>query len=130
MEVGQVHSEHIEITPQLVKDFAHVSGDFNPLHLDPEYAATTQFKRPIAHGMLSSALLSGIIGTRFPGRGTVLLSAELKFSRPIFVGDRVLFRLTVEHVRSDKPIISLLCEVFNPEGQITASGKTIVRGPL
>jgi enoyl-CoA hydratase len=130
MQVGQVHTEHIEITPKLVQDFANLSGDFNPIHLDVEYARTTPFQRPIAHGMLTAALLSGIIGTRFPGRGTILLESELKFSKPVFVGDTVLFRLSVEHVRPDKPIVTLKCEILNSAGEITSAGNTVIKTPL
>jgi acyl dehydratase len=126
MVVGQVHIEHIEITAQMVKDFAHLSGDFNPLHIDPEFARTTPFKRPTAHGMLGATLLSGIIGTRFPGNGTILLECELHFFKPLFVGERALFRLNVEHVRPDKPMVTLFCEILNSEGEVTSSGQTVV----
>jgi len=127
MDVGQVHTEHVDITAELVGAFAKVAGDFNPIHLDPEYASTTPFKKPIAHGMLSTALLSGILGTRFPGKGTILLESGMKFVKPIFVGDRVLFKLSVEHVRPDKPIVTILCEVFNPANEITCEGRTVIR---
>ena len=127
MDVGQVHTEHIHITPQMVQDFANVSGDFNPIHLDAEYARTTPFGKPIAHGLLTGALLSGIMGTRFPGRGTVLLENTQKFMKPVFVGDTVLFRLKVEHVRPDKPIVTILSEVLNSAGEVTSEGRTTVK---
>lgn len=129
MEVGQQHSEHIQITPELVADFARVSGDFNPLHLDAEYARTTTFKKPIAHGMLTAALLSGIIGTRFPGSGTILLEQGLRYMKPVYVGDTVLFRLAVEHVRPDKPVVTIACSILNPAGEVTAEGEVVVRTP-
>lgn len=129
MDVGQVHTEHIDITPKMVREFADFSGDFNPIHLDPDYAATTAFKKPIAHGMLTSALISGIMGTRFPGRGTILLEQTMKFLKPVFVGDKVLFRLEVEHVRPDKPIVTIACTVTSSTGEVTAEGRTVVKIP-
>ena len=127
MQVGQVHTEHVTITPEMVQEFAKVSGDFNPIHVDAEYARTTPFGRPIAHGMLTSALLSGIVGTRFPGRGTVLLEASTRFKKPVFVGDTIQFRLSVEHVRPDKPIVTITCIVENPNGEIASEGEVVVK---
>lgn len=129
MDVGQEHSEHITITPEMVAEFAKVSGDFNPIHLDVEYARTTPFGRPIAHGLLTGALLSGIMGTRFPGRGTVLLEQGLKYLRPVYVGDTVHFRLKVIHVRPDKPVVTMSCSIFNSDGELTAEGETVVKVP-
>jgi enoyl-CoA hydratase len=130
MEVGQEHKEHIVITPELVAEFAKVSGDYNPIHLDAEYARTTPFQKPIAHGMLSGALLSGIMGTRFPGRGTVLLEQGLKFKRPLFVGDTAHFVLKVIHVRPDKPIVTIACTIFDGNGETTAEGESVVKVAL
>lgn len=130
MDVGQEHSEHVAITPELVAEFAKVSGDYNPLHLDAEYARTTPFGRPIAHGMLTGALLSGIMGTRFPGRGTILLEQGLKFLRPVFVGDTAHFNLKVIHVRPDKPVVTIGCTIKNAAGEVTAEGETVVKVAL
>lgn len=127
MEVGQTHSEHIVLTAEMVSAFAKVSGDFNPIHLDEEFAKTTAFQKPIAHGVLSSALISGILGTRFPGSGTILLEQELQFKKPLFVGETALFRLTVEHVRPDKPIVTIKCEVLNSKSELSAEGQAVVK---
>jgi len=127
MDVGQEHSEHITITPEMVAEFAKVSGDYNPIHLDAEYARATAFGKPIAHGLLTGALLSGIMGTRFPGRGTVLLEVGLKYMRPVYVGDTAHFRLKVIHVRPDKPIVTIQCTILNSNGEVTAEGETVVK---
>lgn len=129
MDVGQEHSEHITITPEMVAEFAKVSGDYNPIHLDAEYARTTPFGKPIAHGLLTGALLSGIMGTRFPGRGTVLLEVGLKYLRPVYVGDTAHFNLKVIHVRPDKPIVTIQCTISNSSGEVTAEGETVVKVP-
>lgn len=127
MDVGQEHSEHIHITPDMVAEFAKASGDYNPIHLDAEYARTTPFGKPIAHGMLTGALLSGILGTRFPGRGTILLEQSLMFKKPLFVGDTAFFKLRVEHVRPDKPIVTIACSVLDGKGAVAAEGETVVK---
>ena len=127
MQIGQMHSEHIAITPEMVSEFAKVSGDFNPIHLDAEYAKTTAFQKPIAHGMLTGALLSGILGTRFPGSGTVLLEITSKFMKPVFVGDSVNFKLHVDHVRPDKPIVTIGYEILNSANEITSHGQVVVK---
>jgi len=74
------------VTARDVELFAVVSGDHNPLHLDPEYAATTQFGECIGHGMLIGAFVSAVIGLEFPGPGTVYLGQNLEFRSPYFSG--------------------------------------------
>ena len=83
------------VTARDVELFAVVSGDHNPLHLDPEYAATTQFGECIGHGMLIGAFVSAVIGLEFMGPGTVYLGQNLEFRSPIFLGDTVNIILTV-----------------------------------
>jgi acyl dehydratase len=130
LAVGQKYHAKFEITPQMVQDFAKVSGDFNPIHLDADFASQTPFKKPIAHGLLTAALMSGIMGGKFPGPGTILIENTMKFLRPVFVGDTITFEISVEVRRPDKPICTLLCRVLNSAGQLTSEGRTIVKAPL
>ena len=90
------------VTARDVELFAVVSGDHNPLHLDPEYAATTQFGECIGHGMLIGAFVSAVIGLEFMGPGTVYLGQNLEFRSPIFLGDTLSIGLTVtdNHART------------------------------
>lgn len=81
-----------------VARFAEVTGDRNPLHLDAEYAATTRFGEPIAHGILAAGYISAVIGTRLPGLGTIYLSQELRFKGPVRIGDTVTARVTVTDI--------------------------------
>ena len=83
------------ITNQEVEAFAAVSGDHNPLHLDPEYAATTAFGECIAHGMLTGALISAAIAMQLPGPGSVYLSQNIQFRAPVFLGDTLTVTLEV-----------------------------------
>jgi acyl dehydratase len=130
LTIGQSAEIATPVTPELVRQFAGVAGDFNPLHLDPAFAATTPFGRPIAHGMLGASLISGLLGSRFPGPGTVYLEQSLKFLRPLPVGETVTTRATVAWVREDKPIARLQTQVLDCHGQVAIDGEAVVRYPV
>ena len=76
-------SSEIALTPKIVRDYALAVGDTNPVHLDDDYAKTTPFKARIAHGMLSAAYISAVLGTRLPGPGAIYLNQALRFRRPV-----------------------------------------------
>jgi 3-hydroxybutyryl-CoA dehydratase len=103
-----------------IEAFAAVSGDDNPVHLDEAYAKGTQFGERIAHGMLSAAYISAVLGTRLPGPGAIYLSQSLRFRRPVKIGDVVTARVTVQSL-DDRGRVTLatVCEV---------AGKTVVDG--
>ncbi|HWY35076.1 MAG TPA: MaoC family dehydratase, partial [Nitrosopumilaceae archaeon] len=82
--------------------FAEVTGDKNPVHLDPEYAAKTMFKRPIMHGMLGASLFSKVFGTLFPGEGTIYLKQSLNFLKPMYVETDYVAEFTVKEIIKDK----------------------------
>ena len=84
----EVKSKRI-ITETDINDFAKISGDFNPIHVDEEYAKKTRYKKKIAHGLMSASFFSALFGTKLPGSGCVYTSQSLRFKRPIFVGDEV-----------------------------------------
>lgn len=89
------------VTPADVSTYAGLLGDTNPVHTDATFAATTPFKRPIAHGMLSAGLIPTIFGASVPG--SIYISQSLRFVRPVFVGDAVVARVTVRSVRLAAP---------------------------
>lgn len=104
--------------------FAGVSGDTNPVHLDAEFAAQTQFKERIAHGMLSAAFISAVLGTKLPGPGAIYLGQTLRFRAPVHVGDTVVARVTVKAVIAEKRrvVLETLCLVGDTvvvEGEAT-----------
>ena len=95
-------SKSIIITQDMVNGFAQLSGDFNPIHIDPEYARSTSFGKPIAHGMLISSFFSALIAQEYPGPGSVYLKQELNFLKPCFVDEAikvVIKLLTREHYK-------------------------------
>jgi 3-hydroxybutyryl-CoA dehydratase len=90
LAVGMTVSIENTVSEQDVIDFARVSGDHNPLHLNEEYAKTTQFKSRIAHGALTASYISAVLGNDLPGPGSVFMDLNLKFVRPVRIGDTVV----------------------------------------
>ncbi|MCS6823127.1 MAG: MaoC family dehydratase [Cytophagaceae bacterium] len=84
-KVGDRYAEKFSFTQEQVIRFAELTGDKNPIHLDPEYAATTPFKKNIIHGAFSASIFSKILGMKFPGKGTIYLKQEISFKRPMYV---------------------------------------------
>lgn len=95
LKPGQSWTHEFEFTTTQVAEFAQVTGDTNPVHLDPNYAAQTAFRTPVVHGMLGAAVFSRVFGTIFPGPGTLYLSQSLDFLLPIRTGKMYLARFSV-----------------------------------
>ncbi|RLD05957.1 MAG: enoyl-CoA hydratase [Chloroflexi bacterium] len=112
-----------------VRSFAEISGDKNPLHLDDDYAAQTQFERRLVHGMLTAGLISAILGTKLPGEGSIYLSQSFNFRAPVFIGDTITARVTITKIREDKPIITAetICE--NQDGVVVLEGEAVLFVP-
>ncbi len=108
--------------------FAEISEDRNPLHLDADYAAQTMFKGRIAHGMLSAALFSAIIGERLPGHGTIYLAQNLSFRAPVKPGDLVDATVTVAAIDLNKGRVSLDC-VARVGDKVVIKGDALVLAP-
>jgi 3-hydroxybutyryl-CoA dehydratase len=101
------------VTETDIANFSGVSGDTNPLHLNAEFAATTRFKQRIAHGMLSAAYISTLIGTRLPGPGCLYISQSLRFVAPVRIGDTVIATATVTDIDTARRRVKLstVCRV-------------------
>jgi len=126
LKVGDKFSTAREVTDELIRKFAEVSGDFNPIHLDEEFAAETRFGRRIAHGMLSGAFISAVLGYEFKERKIVYLSQTMKFVAPVFIGDTVTATATVTHIREDKPIVTLETVCTNQNADTLVKGQAAV----
>ena len=126
-EIGQKASVTKTIESQDVEMFAKVSTDNNPIHLDEEFAKNSVFGRRIAHGIISAGLISATLANKLPGQGTVYLGQELKFNKPVFLGDTLTANVEiVEVVRPDKGIYKLKTDVVNQHGDIVTSGVATV----
>jgi len=114
------------ITDEDVRAFAELTGDRNPVHLDEDYASATRFGRRIAHGMLGASLISTVLASELPGRGSVYLSQTLRFTAPVYLGDTVTARVTVTRVREDKPVVTLETVCTNQRGERVVEGEAVV----
>jgi 3-hydroxybutyryl-CoA dehydratase len=123
---GQTASLTRTVTAEDVERFAEASGDNNPVHLDEAFAAKSRFGKRIAHGMLSAGYISALLGTKFPGQGSIYLSQTLKFSRPVYIGDTIEVRARVTAYRADKKILTLATEAVNQNGETVTSGEAVV----
>jgi 3-hydroxybutyryl-CoA dehydratase len=127
--VGARFQETTAVTDQMVREFAHATGDANPVHLDDVYAATTLFKRRIAHGMLTAGLISRTLGMSFPGAGTIYLRQHLQFIRPVFIGDIITVQLEVVEKIDEKKVIRLTTTCVNQNGENVLTGEAMVVPP-
>lgn len=124
-KVGDVVTETVTITDQMVQMFAEVSGDKNRVHLDDEYAKTTKFGRRIAHGMLSAALISRVLAMKL-GPGGIYLGQTLKFMTPIYPGDTVSIELKVLNLREERGIGIIETIVRKEGGEIAVKGEATI----
>ena len=106
--------------------FIDAVGDYNPVHSDASYAATTPFKEPIAPGIFTAGLISSVIGTMLPGPGAIYLSQTLKFVRPVKCGDVITARVEVREVIAERNRIRLGTVCLNQHGAEVLSGEAWV----
>ena len=112
-----------------VRSFAEISGDKNPVHLDDEYAAQTQFKKRLVHGMLTAGLISAVLGTELPGPGSIYLSQSINFRAPVFIGDTITAMVTVVKVREGKSIVTLETICKNQNDVVVLKGEAVLLAP-
>jgi 3-hydroxybutyryl-CoA dehydratase len=108
--------------------FAEVSGDFNPIHLCDNYAASTRFGQRIAHGMFTASLISSLLGTKMPGPGAVYLSQNLTFVAPVKIGDVVAASVEVVELIAERRRVRLACECL-VDGKLVLEGEAWVAMP-
>ena len=126
IQIGETFSIERTVTDELVRRFAELSGDYNPIHLDDEFAKNTRFGRRIAHGMLSGAFISAVLGFEFRERKIVYLSQTMKFRAPVFIGDTVTVKATVTKIREDKQIVTLETLCIDQDQEILVEGEAAV----
>ena len=129
LSVGQSARLIRTLTLADIQAFAAVSGDTNPAHLDPAYANDTLFHGVIAHGMWGGALISALLGTQFPGPGTIYLQQDLHFSRPVRIGDTLTVTVTVTVLDDAKKKVDLDCDVTNQHAERVLYGSARVLAP-
>ncbi len=128
LEVGQTAFVERTFDEAAVRAFAELSGDFNPVHLDADFAATTRFGRPIVHGLLTASLISTVVGTRLPGLGSIYVSQSLRFRAPVHVGDTVRAEAEVTEVQRQRRrvVLSTRCLVGD---KVVITGEAVMWVP-
>ena len=126
IQIGDTDSFTKTITEYDIVQFARLTGDFNPVHLDHEYAKQTPFKERIAHGILSGSIISTVLGMRLPGPNTIYLSQNFKFLLPVKIGDTIKAHVEVVEKRDEKKIIKLKTKVINQRQEVVVDGEAVV----
>ena len=129
IQVGDVSTFTKTVTESNITLFAGFSGDFNPAHINAVAAEQSMFGRRIAHGMLSAGFISTVLGTQLPGPGTIYMAQELRFVKPVFIGDTVTAICTVVERNEEKNRLKLETVVENQNGEKVITGFATVMPP-
>ncbi len=129
IKIGDSASLSKTFTANDVQNFADISGDRNPLHIDAEYASKTQFKQRLVHGMLTAGLISAVLGMQLPGPGSVYIHQDLNFRKPVFIDDTITATVTIKKLRAGKPIITLGTVCTNQVGTVVLDGEATLIVP-
>ena len=113
-------------TEQDIQTFGDLSGDYNPLHFDEEWAKQTMFGGRIAHGILTAALVSNAIGMKLPGTGTIYLSQQMRFLGPVRINDTITARVEVIDKNDEKERITIQTTCTNQDGKKVLDGEALV----
>ena len=129
LHVGDVASFSKTISESDVYGFAGITGDLNPVHIDAQAAAASPFGARVAHGMLTAALVSTVLGLKLPGPGTIFLSQSMRFLKPVYIGDTVTAQVEVAEVIAPKNRVRLLTRCTNQKGEVVGEGEAVVLAP-
>ena len=131
--VGQSARRGLTVTPEHVATYAKLTGDYNPLHFDPEFVARTRFGKLVVQGGLTTGLLHALVAMDLPGPGTVFLSQSWKFTAPVYIGDTITAEARVMSVHETKPVCRLAITVTRQTGETVLEGEawcyTFAAGP-
>ena len=129
IKIGQTETFELVITESMLDDFARLSGDYNPLHMNENYANSTIFKRRVCHGMLVASFFSQLVGMYIPGKNALYFSQTLKFIHPCFIDDMLKIEGKVLDKSESTKLITLKTSVFNDIGKCIIDGqaKVLVR---
>ena len=125
-QIGQRASFTKTVTESDVTTFAGLIGDFNPIHVDAEYARKSRFGQRVAHGMFTGGLISAVLGNKLPGPGAIYLSQQIEFLAPVFIGDTITATVEVSAWRPEKRIISLKTDAYNQTEKQVVTGKAVL----
>ena len=129
LQIGDAAEFSKTVTETDIAMFAAISGDFNPVHMDAVYAATTPFGARVAHGPLTLALCAGILGMTLPGVGTVAVTNHIDYRAPVYIGDTIRTRVEVARLEPERNRATMALTWTNQDGTLVADGEAVVKPP-
>ena len=126
VSIGQRAERETVVTAEMVAAYAEITGDYNPLHFDPEFAGRTRFKRLMAQGGITTGLLHALVAMDMPGPGSVFISQEWRFPRPVYIGDSITAEATVDSVDGERSRATMEFVVTNQSGEEVLRGSASV----
>ena len=126
LSVGQNAHREINVTEDMIRSYAEITGDYNPLHFDPDFARKTRFERLMAQGGITTGLLHALVAMDMPGPGTVFMAQNWNFIRPVYIGDSIRAEATVKSVHDSKPIANIEFAITNQDGEEVLKGEATV----
>ena len=123
LSVGQRARRTKTVTARDVELYAEITGDRNPLHFDPEFAAGTRFGRLVAQGGITAGMLNALVAMDLPGPGTVFMSQSLRYLAPTYLGDTLTAEVEVLALKPDKPVCQLRTTITNQDGTVVLEGE-------
>ncbi len=129
LQIGDTATLTRVFTDEDVRLYADLSTDHNPVHLDAEFAASTQFGQRIVHGMLVGSLFSALLGEQLPGHGSIYMSQNLQFKAPVYLNTEVIASVEITAIREGKPIVSLKTTCVDKDGKLLVTGEAVMYVP-
>jgi 3-hydroxybutyryl-CoA dehydratase len=129
LKIGDVSEFTKTVSESDIYQFAGITGDFNPAHVNEAYASKTFFKKRIAHGMLSAGFISAILGNHLPGPGSIYVKQELNFLAPVYIGDTITARAEVVDLDNENNRVTLSTNCYNQEGTMVIKGEAVLSPP-
>lgn len=126
-QIGDRASVKRTVTEADIVNFAGITGDFNPIHMDEEYAKASRFKGRIAHGIFSAALISSVLGNKLPGPGCIYLKQNLVFMAPVRIGDTITAEVEIIEIIEAKNRLRLRTFCKNQQGKVVLEGEALVQ---
>ena len=129
LQIGESASMSKTVSESDIYMFAGITGDFNPMHVNEEYAKKTKFKTRIAHGGLTVGLIAPVLGLMLPGEGTIVSSLLVNFLAPVKIGDTITSKVEVAEKNEEKKNVKMLLEWINQQNTRVAFGEAVVYPP-
>ena len=122
LKIGDNYKEDFIITQEMVNRFAELSGDKNPLHIDKKFAAKTRFKKPIVHGLFSVTSFGKVMGTKFPGPGSIHVAQNLSFKRPLYPDTKYYVYIELIRIVKEKHFGVFKTQIFDTNDNLVVDG--------